>query len=118
MRLRTRLFGVKTGRPADAGPDGAPCVPSDPARPLGFYLACGYLPLGPRAVRLDRVERAAALASRLSHAGPFVPPRELGSALDCPAGELSAVLQAMGYVERDGRFERRSRPPRRLARGA
>jgi ATP-dependent RNA helicase SUPV3L1/SUV3 len=108
-RLRARLFAVRCGRPAETGPDGAPSVPSDPRQPSAFYLACGYLPAGPRAVRLDRLERAAALLSRLARGGPVVPPRDLPSILGCPPEELKAVLTAIGYVEKDGRFERRSR---------
>jgi ATP-dependent RNA helicase SUPV3L1/SUV3 len=108
MRLRARLWAVRHGLAAATGPDGAPSVPNDLGRPLAFYLACGYLPLGPRAVRLDRLERAAALLSRLSRAGPFVPPRELPSILGCRPAELPALVSAMGYAERDGRFERRA----------
>ena len=118
MRLRARLYAVRHGQRSEAGPDGAPSVPNDLARPLASYLACGYLPLGPRAVRLDRLEQAAAITARLSHAGPFLPPRELPGILGCPASELPGLLSAMGYTERDGRFEHRSRPPRRVARGA
>jgi ATP-dependent RNA helicase SUPV3L1/SUV3 len=119
MRLRARLFAVRHGLAAATGPDGSPSVPNDLARPLGFYTACGYLPLGPRAVRLDRLERAAALVSRLSRTGPFVPPKELAQVLGCRPGELAAILSAMGYVERDGRFERRTpRGGERVARGA
>jgi ATP-dependent RNA helicase SUPV3L1/SUV3 len=84
-------------------------VPSDPRQPTAFYLACGYLPAGPRAVRLDRLERAVAVVSRLSRAGPFAPPRELPSIFGCRPEEVPAVLAAIGYVEKDGRFERRSR---------
>ncbi len=112
MRLRARLFAVRCGLPAETGHDGVPSVPVDPTRPPAFYLACGYLPVGPRAVRLDRLERAAALASRLSRSGPFLPPRELAAIFSCPEGELAAVLSAMGYLERDGRFVRRTRKMR------
>jgi ATP-dependent RNA helicase SUPV3L1/SUV3 len=108
-RLRARLFAVQQGRPAANGPDGAPSVPIDGRQPPAFYLACGYLPAGPRAVRLDRLERAAAVAARLSRQGPFVPPRDLAPILGCPPDELKAVLTAIGYVEKDGRFERRRR---------
>ena len=109
MRLRARLFSIREGRAAEAGPDGPPSVPRDPQRPAAFYLACGYLPAGPRAVRLDRMERAAAVASRLSRAGPFVPPRDLAPILGCRPEDVPAVLTAVGYVECDGRFERRAR---------
>ena len=119
MRLRARLFAARHGLAAAAGPDGSPSVPNDLARPLAFYTACGYLPLGPRAVRLDRLERAAAILSRLSRTGPFVPPKDLPSILGCRPADLPAVLSAMGYAERDGRFERRApRGRERVARGA
>jgi len=108
IRLRARLFAVRQGRPAEAGPDGAPSVPHDPRLPPAFYLACGYLPAGPRAVRLDRLERAAAVVSRLSRGGPFLPPRDLASILGCSADIVPAVLEAIGYVEKDGRFDRRT----------
>ena len=113
MRLRARLFGVRHGQSRWSGPDGAPSVPNEVERPQAFYLACGYMPMGPRAVRLDRLEHAAAIASRLSQSGAFVPPRELPSIVGCPAAELPAVLSAMGYAEQDGRFARRGRPARR-----
>ncbi len=109
MRLRARLFAVRQGLRPDPGPDGAPTAPNDLARPLAFYLACGYLPLGPRVVRLDRLERAAALCARLARTGPFVAPRELPGILGCAPTELPALLSAMGYAEADGRFEHRSR---------
>jgi hypothetical protein len=32
------------------------------------------------------------------------------SVLGCPPGEVAAILVAIGYVETDGRFERRRRP--------
>jgi ATP-dependent RNA helicase SUPV3L1/SUV3 len=112
MRLRARLVAVRQGRREGAGPDGAPSVPNDVARPLASYLASGYLPVGPRAVRLDRLEHAAAVLSRLSRSGPFALPRELPGILGVAAAELPAVVSAMGYESRDGRFERRARPGR------
>jgi ATP-dependent RNA helicase SUPV3L1/SUV3 len=109
MRLRARLFWIHAGRPAEAGPDGPPSVPRDTRLPPAFDLACGYFPAGPRAVRLDRIEHAASIASRLSRGGPFVPPRELPRVLGCRPEEVPSVLTSVGYVERDGRFERRRR---------
>jgi ATP-dependent RNA helicase SUPV3L1/SUV3 len=109
IRLRGRLFAVRRGGPAAPGPQGEPSVPLDPALPSAFYLACGYQPAGRRAVRVDRLDRAAALAARLSRTGAFVAPRELPTILGCPESEVPAFLSAIGYVERDGRFEWRRR---------
>jgi ATP-dependent RNA helicase SUPV3L1/SUV3 len=112
IRLRARLYAVRNGPADGAGPDGAPSLPKDASRPLAFYLASGYLPLGPRAVRIDRAEHAAAVASRLSQKGPFTPPRDLPAILGCPPSDVAAVLSDMGYAEREGRFERRRATPR------
>jgi ATP-dependent RNA helicase SUPV3L1/SUV3 len=109
VRLRARLYWIHAGRPAEQGPEGPPSVPRDARQRSEFYLACGYFPAGPRAVRLDRLEHAAAVASRLARGGPFAAPRELPRVLGCRPDEVPAVLTAIGYVERDGRFERRSR---------
>ena len=83
-----------------------------------FYLACGYQPAGRRAVRVDRLDRAASVVARLSRTGPFVPPRELPSILGCPDTEVPAVLSGIGYVERDGRFEWHRRGRREARRRA
>jgi len=118
MRLRARLFAVRRGLAPAIGPEGIPSAPNDTTCPPDFFLACGYFPAGPRVVRLDRLERAAALTSRLSRSGAFVPPRELAGMLGCRADELAAVLAAIGYVEREGHFERRMRATPRHQRRA
>jgi ATP-dependent RNA helicase SUPV3L1/SUV3 len=112
LRLRARLFAARHGGPTASAPEGEPSVPLDPALPSAFYLACGYQPEGRRAVRVDRLDRVAAITWRLAQAGPFPPPRELPALLGCPPAEVSSVLAALGYVEREGLFERR-RPAQR-----
>ena len=108
-RLGARLFAIHHSLPPEIGPEGIPSAANDPSRPAGFFLACGYFPAGPRVVRVDRLERAAAVLARLSRTGRFVPPRELPGILGCVESELAAVLGALGYAERGGQFERR--PP-------
>jgi ATP-dependent RNA helicase SUPV3L1/SUV3 len=51
VRLRALLWGVY--RAAGSVPllAGAPSVRSDPRVPQAFYVACGYMPAGPRALR-------------------------------------------------------------------
>ena len=93
-------------------------MPLDSALPPAFYLACGYQPAGRRAVRVDRLDRAAALVSRLSRTGPFVPPCELPTILGCPESEVPAVLSSIGYVEKNGQFEWRRRGRRQSRRRA
>jgi ATP-dependent RNA helicase SUPV3L1/SUV3 len=113
-RLGARLFAIHNSLPPEVGPEGIPSAANDPSRPAGFFLACGYFPAGPRVVRLDRLERSAAVLARLSRTGRFVPPRELPGILGCLESELAAVLGALGYVPVAGQFERR--PPSRAKR--
>jgi ATP-dependent RNA helicase SUPV3L1/SUV3 len=115
LRLRARLFAIRHGGPAVAAADGIPSVPLHPGLSSAFYAACGYQAAGPRAVRVDRLDRVAAAASRLSREGPFALPAELAPMLGCPPGEVPAVLAALGYVERDGRFAWRRNGERRRA---
>jgi ATP-dependent RNA helicase SUPV3L1/SUV3 len=81
----------------------------------------GYRLLGPRALRVDRVERLALAARRLARQGPFGPLPELAQTAGCRKDELAAVLAALGYravIDASGvTFHARRRPqPRKPAR--
>jgi ATP-dependent RNA helicase SUPV3L1/SUV3 len=86
----------------------------DPACPEAFYRAYGYHVCGPRAVRLDMLERLAdhirpLLSWRPSAEGAAPPPKgatgdggftvtpEMMSLLGCSPEELSGVLKALGF---------------------
>lgn len=100
---------------------GLTSVATDAAIPDAYYRACGYHLCGPRAVRLDILERLAdlirpLLAYRTNKVAldpgqaPPVPPRgstgdggftvlpEMISILGCSPDELSNVLKALGFV--------------------
>jgi ATP-dependent RNA helicase SUPV3L1/SUV3 len=115
LRLRARLFVVRHGGPSAPAPDGIPSVPVDPSLPSAFYAACGYERVGPRAIRVDRLDRVVASLARLARGGPFPMPPETAKLLGVPPNEIASVLAALGYVERGGRFTA-SRPPRRAER--
>ena len=116
LRLRARLFAARHGGPAVAAPDGIPSAPLDPALPSAFYSACGYERMGPRVVRVDRLDRVAASLASLSRSGPFLLPPETSRLLGVAPHELNAVLAALGYVERDGRYSLSGRSTRRAQR--
>ncbi len=80
-------------------------VPFDPALPEPYYAAFGFLPLGPRALRIDIAERLAGLLRRKAEHGPFPIDAELGALTGCPRAELVAVLKALGYVASEGASE-------------
>jgi hypothetical protein len=99
VALRALLWSVKEGipLPAPVPPPGRLSLPRDPAMPDAYYAAIGYHVLGPRALRVDRVERLAAAARRLARQGAFAANPELSSLVGCPMAELAPVLVALGY---------------------
>ncbi len=101
---------------------GLTSLPVDKAVPEAFYRAAGFHVCGPRAVRIDMLERLAdqirpLVAWRPDSANPSPPPKgatgdggfkptpEMMSILGCSAGELGNVLQALGF-----RLDRVRRP--------
>ncbi|MGH7034100.1 MAG: helicase-related protein, partial [Stellaceae bacterium] len=90
------LWAVRHGVPAPALPSGA-AAPRDPDISEAAYAAMGYRVLGPRVLRVDRLERLAALARRLAHNGPFGPVAELTALGGGSADDLAAMLGALSY---------------------
>lgn len=79
---------------------GAASVPVDPEVPTDWYAAVGYPPLGPRAVRVDQLERALAHLRQAARSGPFPPPEALLSWLGCSRTDLDGILLAAGFQRR------------------
>ena len=124
--LALSLWCVKnastSGLSRDALPEppraGLTSVAADAAIPDAYYRAAGYHLCGPRAVRLDILERLADLIRPLlawrqpkdAGATPGTPPRgstgdggflvlpEMMSILGCSPEELSAVLKSLGFL--------------------
>ena len=120
--LSQTLWALKhageVGLSRDALPEppraGLTSVATVPAVPEAFYRACGYHHCGPRAVRLDILERLAdairpLLAWRPDPSSPSMPPKgatgdgaftvtpEMMSYLGCSPEELGNVLKALGF---------------------
>jgi ATP-dependent RNA helicase SUPV3L1/SUV3 len=115
VRLRALLWSVH--RAAGAVPllAGAPSVRIDPRVPSAFYVACGYVPAGPRAVRADRAERFAAAARRGNREGKAVDMAALAAIAGAPAEDVEGIMAALGFVrDRGGVFREKAR--RALAR--
>jgi ATP-dependent RNA helicase SUPV3L1/SUV3 len=122
--------GTAAGLSLDQLPEppraGLTSVSIDRTVPEDFYRAAGYHVCGPRAIRVDMLERLAdsirpLLAWRATEAGQ-TPPRgssgdggfmvtpEMMSILGCSSAELGAVLETLGF-----RSERRPAPKPRPA---
>jgi ATP-dependent RNA helicase SUPV3L1/SUV3 len=133
--LRLVLWALKNagahGLSIDALPPppraGLTSVVADKSVPDVFYRATGYSPCGPRAVRVDILERLAdlirpLLSWRAAAAGSATPPKgstgdggftiisEMMSILGCSSDELGEVLKALGF-----RVERRPAPKQVVA---
>ncbi|MFQ5619358.1 MAG: helicase-related protein [Rhodospirillales bacterium] len=116
VEMRGLLWAVKEGVEDSAVPaPGRVSVPLAEGVPHRFYEAVGYRPLGPRALRVDIVERLAERAWKLSRAGPFAAGPELLSMAGCGPEEMPGVLAALGYRAKgaDGEVRYRPAPMRR-----
>jgi ATP-dependent RNA helicase SUPV3L1/SUV3 len=111
---------AKNGLSLDTLPEppraGLTSVPADLSLPDAFYRAAGYHLCGPRAIRIDMLERLADLIRPLlawradsateppkgaSGDGGFTVIPEMMSILGCSSGELGEVLKTLGFrVER------------------
>jgi ATP-dependent RNA helicase SUPV3L1/SUV3 len=115
------LWAVRAGAPLPAPSVRGVSPIRDADIGEGLYEAMGYRVLGPRALRVDRVERLAMTARRLARQGPFAPVPELIAIAGCRKNELAGVLAALGYravMEASGvTFHARRRPqPRKPTR--
>ena len=117
VALRAQLWSLVQGRPQAPDPPapGRVSVALAAALPTGFYEAVGYRPLGPRAVRIDIVERLAAQVRALARSGPFAAPPELMALAGCGWEDLGALLLALGCEPVEGEAHRYRLRPRRPA---
>jgi ATP-dependent RNA helicase SUPV3L1/SUV3 len=98
LELRALLYSVRMEHPFAPLPWTRPSVALDPSTGTDSYLAAGFVPIGARAIRADRLERAIGLAHRHAARGPFVPGPDLASLLGCPVREQPPLLAALGLV--------------------
>ncbi|BBK44632.1 hypothetical protein STVA_46520 [Allostella vacuolata] len=101
VALRALLWAVAAGQ---GGGDAVPVphpgrlgIPRRDGVPADYYRAIGYPLLGPRALRVDRLEALAAMARRLARAGPFAATPQLASMADARLADLPGMLAALGY---------------------
>ena len=106
--------GIDMAAMPDPPRPGLTSLVADKAVPEAFYRVTGFHVCGPRAVRIDMLERLAdqirpLMAWRANPTNPNPPPKgatgdggfratpEMMSILGCSAGELGNVLQALGF---------------------
>ena len=98
MKLRLWRVSSRLEAPLSIPSAGLSSVPVDPAMPDGFYLTAGYGVSGPRAIRIDMLERLLVQLRQKNMAGPFPLTAQLWSPVGCGVGDFEAVMRALGYA--------------------
>ena len=110
-RLMGLLTAVKGGlTPLPRLPNaGLTSVATDPETPVPVYGAAGYRVLGPRAVRLDMLERLGDTIEAKRGADKRLPPfaitPDMLSLLGCSVDEMAGVLKALGFKSEGAKSE-------------
>ncbi|HYC03073.1 MAG TPA: helicase-related protein [Azospirillaceae bacterium] len=104
VALRALLWAVHNGHklPAPAPPAGRTSVPALALTgggdyPPGFLEAVGFPRVGPRAVRVDILDRIERELMTRSKAGPLTNVGDLGPLLGCSQEEIAGVMAALGW---------------------
>lgn len=117
VATRVALVGAHSGRrPAAHLEGGAVAVRREAGVSSATYLACGYLELGPLAVRADAVEVLLAELDELVLSGPVQCGPLLAASLGRTPDELASALLALGFTETEAGFVAPG-PPRARQRG-
>jgi ATP-dependent RNA helicase SUPV3L1/SUV3 len=94
-------------------PPGRVSVAADPNIDFAYYTAIGFPVVGPRAIRVDMLDRLIARLQRMTVKGAMPPDPTIAPVLGCGKDEADAVLAALGWgrQETDGVVTyRRQRP--------
>jgi ATP-dependent RNA helicase SUPV3L1/SUV3 len=116
--LRSGLWKARSGHQAQLALPIAPSTGCTDRSLIPWYKAIGYVPTGPRALRVDRYETARAQLRGLARAGEFQASEALKETLQCEGETLRAVVESMGYrANGDEHFIATRKPTRRRKRG-
>ena len=99
VALRGLLWSVFHGRFPEEGlpPEGRVQVVRRPETPTEYDIALGYQRLGGRAIRIDMVERIAALIRQAARNGPFAINPDMLSLAGVDHETFTAILNDLGY---------------------
>ncbi len=117
LRLLRALWraGHETWGPLPIPPAGRVSVAADGAVDPGYYAAIGFPVTGPRAIRVDMLDRLISRLWRNTVKGAMPPDPTVAPVLGCTKDEADAVLLALGWGRHDVDgvvTYRRQRPPR------
>ena len=105
-KLLTLLWALWTDKEPSRFPAPKPglvSVPVNKEYSHGFYYATGYRPSGERAIRIDMLERLAAIIRTARNDGPkegFEVNQQMMSIIGCSGDEFEGVLTSLGFQKR------------------
>ena len=101
LRLRAVLWAAHADAPVPALAFGGhePVGPSFPVSlaPAACWTALGYRPLGPVALRIDRIEKLSAALRRSARKGRFSETARLSALAGCAGEDFAAVTARLGF---------------------
>ncbi len=99
VRLRALLWSLYNDQPLPAPTprDGAMSVTVDAGANKDFYRAVGYPVYGPRAVRIDMLDRVISAVYDSADKGKFRADHKMAEWMGCGIADLYAILEAMGH---------------------
>jgi ATP-dependent RNA helicase SUPV3L1/SUV3 len=106
-RLRIALWALDEGLDEwpSPPPPGLVTIPADDGEPAGFWPRAGYRLAGPRAIRIDMLERLADLLRGQDQRGGFEATADMLSITGCTLDQFAELMKGLGY-----RAERGERP--------
>ncbi len=111
-RLRMLLWGLaqKQDEIPAPPPPGLVTIPADPAAPDGFYTMAGYRLCGPRAIRLDMLERLADMIRPLDQRGGFEATADMLSITGATLEQFAEMMSGLGYQAERGERAKVAKP--------
>lgn len=98
LQLKAMLYRIRNDGEGDLPDGGATAMPRAEGTDDGWYLALGFCPAGPVAVRADELERLLAAVRRGTKEGAFEVTPDLMSRIDATADVLARLLRSFGYA--------------------
>ncbi|MCI4664278.1 MAG: disulfide oxidoreductase [Neomegalonema sp.] len=112
-RMRILLWGLAKALPEipSPPPPGHVTIPADPQAEDGYYTMAGYRACGPRAVRLDMLERLADIIRNCDVRGGFEAAPEMLSITGSTLDQFAEIMAGLGYQSE--KLERPKRPKKK-----
>ncbi|MCL5775790.1 disulfide oxidoreductase [Limibaculum sp. FT325] len=111
-RMRLILWSLWEGLEdfPSAPPAGHVTVPVAPGMPQGYYEKAGYRVCGPRAVRIDMLERLADMIRPLDVRGGFEATADMLSITGCTLDQFAEIMKGLGFMAERGERPKAARP--------